>query len=58
MCRGTGDAAEFGDTDEIVEAAQLHGDADFAHPQASRSTEIDDLLMPPRHEHDRKSVFA
>ena len=40
MRRGAGDAAELGDADEIVEAAQFHGGVDSAHPRRPRSTGI------------------
>ena len=40
MRRGAGDAAEFGDADEVVEAAQFHGGGDSAHPRTARSIGI------------------
>jgi hypothetical protein len=33
MRRGTGDAPELGDADEVMEAAQFHNSRDFAHPR-------------------------
>ena len=57
MRRGAGDAAELGDADKVLKAAQLH-DARFRSPPPPRSIAISPCRMPHRHCDDRKSVFA
>src|SRR5262249_43282436 len=40
MCRSAGDAAEFGDADEIVKTAKLHRGRHSAHSPQPASTEF------------------
>src|SRR5439155_11538529 len=58
MRRGSGDAAELGDADEVMQAAQLHDRAISRPAGADVNQNSLFALMPGWHRHDRKSVFA